>query len=830
MDYAMQEQINQLRIAREQIQFLGVQSQRNAIHNASPYSDKITTHIRQYDELRLYYSLYLQESYITRPAIIQNIDFDLWISTEGCTNLELMCKGNAPYAFDSPEGKIEIHHIGQDYSAPFAELTVNEHNEDSQLLHISREESWRKDKKKEKAFYKERADYWKKRAKRNYPISEHQFKELQIHQFHTQQDYLEELRKTCEVIYTQCDEEDLDYLSDLAGSFAMMRRVGAMTMGEFLKNSQEKKQAGICCTGCKSSDYVLHGSYQTQGERIQRYKCKKCGKVFSPLYKTLISGSKFSFRQWIKFIDCLYNGYTIKQIAKSCDISEHSAHENRTKLFYALKLLNDKVKLYGNVALDETYFPVSFKGNHSNQEGFVMPRAANKRGGENHKRGLSNNLVCVICAIDDNGNSVAKVTGTGPASVAKLNYVLQEHFGEDIFCLYSDKSRTLRKYAETCGLEIKQEKLLCKGTQLTKGTILNRDTYVVNRYLQIINSYHSRLKKFLNRFSGISTKYLSGYLYLFAWKERSKDREPEEAYKELLRIMTAPNHYLSVDEIANDGHLPDAISINDRYRKRISNDLERDKEIYRRYAAGETMTSIGADYGFTKQNVSLIIKKLRRNGMAYRTVYDMEKEQANELVKESTMGEGSKAILMRYDDIYLKKQQWTGTANEFNEQMSKEYGISIQTVKNTVSQMKRILKLRDEIFIYGDTNYRSLRGVYQAIYTDYLELKSQNPGLSFMACTQQLSTQHNFTPHNIGRIINIMTDDTAVDYLSKKRRLTKTETYNRDKAIFIDFLRWTGERKEFCYYAAQKYNLSYKYVYEILKYCLYADPDRYNMV
>ena len=38
-----------------------------------------------------------------------------------------------------------------------------------------------------------------------------------------------------------------------------------------------------------------------------------------------------------------------------------------------------------DVVLDETYLPVSYKGNHSKQMDFVMPRAANERGGENHK-------------------------------------------------------------------------------------------------------------------------------------------------------------------------------------------------------------------------------------------------------------------------------------------------------------------------------------------------------------------------------------------------------------------------------------------------------------
>ncbi len=626
MDYVSRKQLEEIRIVRKKIYDLSVEHQLEEIKRLSPYSDDITKYIKQYNELRLYYSLHLQESYITRPAIIQDINFDLWVSAEGCSNRDLMKKGNAPYLFNAPEGKIELHHIAQDYLAPFVELTLDEHNENSRLLHPSRESSWRKDKNLENAFFTERSEYWKRRAMQDYTVSEFRFEQFPSYHFKKRRQYSEELRKTCEVLYGQCDAEDLDYLSDLAKSFAMMQRLGSTTISEFLKKSREERQTRIACVVCNSTDYILNGTYQTERETVQRYKCQRCGKVFTSFQKSLVSGSSFSFRDWIKFIDCVYNGYTNKQIAKACDISEHTAHDNRIKLFYALRILNDKVKLTGNVVLDETYLPVSYKGNHSKQEDFIMPREANERGGENHERGISDNLVCIICAVDDDGNSVAKVAGIGTTTAGKLRYVLQEHLSGDVLCLYSDKSPVLKSFAESCGIDIKQEKLLKKGTKRAEGVPHTKETFITNRYLQVINSYHSRLKKFLKRFSGTSTKYLSGYLYLFAWKERSKDLEPEDAYRELLQIMTEPNHYLSVEEIMKGGHLPDAHRINQIYRKKISQNSDRDKEIYRRYAEGETMTSIAVDYGLTKQNISLIINKLRKTGMAYRTESDKNTE------------------------------------------------------------------------------------------------------------------------------------------------------------------------------------------------------------
>lgn len=822
-------EVEEFRYIKQRIHHLGIRQQRMEIMKLSPYSADITPQIHIYNELRLYCSLELQESYITRPCLVKDIDFDLWISSENCTNLELMQQGKSPYAFDAPEGRIEIHHIGQRYDAPFVELTLEEHNDNSHLLHSARRESWRSEKSLANAYEQERISYWKRRAKRDYTISDAPVAKLEEYHYKKQQEYSAEIRETCEEIYFQCGVEDLEYLSDLAKSYAMMRRVGATTIGEFLSNVREIRQTEILCPFCKVSDYILSGVYRAQGENIQRYKCKACGKVFTPNRQSLVSGSSFSFRDWIKFIDCLYNGYTLKQIARACDISERTAHDNRTKLFYALKLLNDQVQLKGNVVIDETYLPVSFKGNHS-QDNFIMPRAANNRGGENHQPGITDNLVCIVCAVDDCGNSVAKVAGTGIISAPKLRYVLKQHMGSDIFCLYSDKSRPIHKFAEESGYEIKQEKLLYKDGKLAANVEFNRDTFVINRYLQIVNSYHSRLKKFLSRFAGISTKYLSGYLYLFAWKERNKERESAEVYKELLAVMTEPDNYRSVKDILKEGHLPDAVEISNNYRKKKFIPSERDNEIYRRFAAGESMTSIGKDLGVTKQAISLIVQKFRKNGLAYKTEADKQREQIRKITPQGYIEKSSLDYLIRDYQIYSARMQWEGTADEFNNKMSVKFGLSIQSIKNIVSRMKRFVRLKEEIFVYEDITYRSLEDVYRMIYTDYCALQAANPNLSMNALATALGEKYNFTAQNIYRIIQILTQDIRNDYFVKKRKLSIKETYNRDKALFIDYLRWPGERVDFCYHAAKKYNLSFYYVEEILKYCLYADPERYNMI
>ena len=48
----------------------------------------------------------------------------------------------------------------------------------------------------------------------------------------------------------------------------------------------------------------------------------------------------------------------------------------------------------GVVEMDETFIPLSYKGNHK-KSSFVMPRPSHKRGKQIKKRGISNDQVCI---------------------------------------------------------------------------------------------------------------------------------------------------------------------------------------------------------------------------------------------------------------------------------------------------------------------------------------------------------------------------------------------------------------------------------------------------
>lgn len=85
--------------------------------------------------------------------------------------------------------------------------------------------------------------------------------------------------------------------------------------------------------------------------------------------------------------------------------------------------LHFPIILDGIIEADETFFAISYKGNHSKSKTFAMPRKAHKRGHSTHIRGLSQEKVCVPCAVNRKGLSISKITNTGRVSTRDLHHI-----------------------------------------------------------------------------------------------------------------------------------------------------------------------------------------------------------------------------------------------------------------------------------------------------------------------------------------------------------------------------------------------------------------------
>lgn len=277
----------------------------------------------------------------------------------------------------------------------------------------------------------------------------------------------------------------------------------------------ERFSDGRVCPYCNGNRIVRNG--HRKSDNVQRYLCRCCGKSFIANSNSITSGTRKNYKVWKKYIECMLEGFSVRRTAEICGIHRNTAFAWRHKVLDALQVMLKDTVLSGIVEADETYFPISYKGNHKNSKTFTMPRESRHRGHSVKKSGISFEQVCIPCAIDRKGNSIAKIGKLGKVSNDCLEGILGKSIKDNsIVC--TDKEQAYRKYARKHNHELIQLNM-----HETRKGIYN---------IQHINSYHSLLKSFLYKFKGVSTKYLNNYLIWHSFANCN-----HTAYKEKLRIM-----------------------------------------------------------------------------------------------------------------------------------------------------------------------------------------------------------------------------------------------------------------------------------------------------
>ncbi len=265
-------------------------------------------------------------------------------------------------------------------------------------------------------------------------------------------------------------------------------------MEEYMTN--ERFSNGMFCLHC-GSIHVVRNGHRSDG--TQRYLCRDCRKTFVITSNSIASGTRKDLSVWKRYVSCMMQGLSIRKTAEICGIHRNTAFYWRHKILDAVRSEMDGMVLDGIVEMDEAFFPVSYKGNHKRSKRFSMPRESRRRGGQVHVRGLSREQVCVPCAVNRNGKSIAKASNLGRISAKDVHSVFDGRIDGGA-TIVTDKMNAYVKFANECGNDLVQ----------VKGGKSKRGIYNVQR----VNAYHGILKKFMRNFNGVSTKYLDNYL---AW-------------------------------------------------------------------------------------------------------------------------------------------------------------------------------------------------------------------------------------------------------------------------------------------------------------------------
>ena len=260
----------------------------------------------------------------------------------------------------------------------------------------------------------------------------------------------------------------------------------------------EHQDNASTCPHCHSQNIKRNGKTNNR----QRYLCKTCSKSFMSTFNTPFYRLR-NPEKWLSYFNCMLNSLTVRKSAISCRVTKNTAFLWRHKF---LKLLNiqDNTHLSGIVEMDETLFRYSEKGSRK------LSHRRHKRGGEQAGRGRAKgDWIAVLVAQDRQRNTFDKYleSSTGEA----FYQLLKGHIDKDsVIC--SDGFRSYNVLAKKLGMGH-------KAINLSKGIRVIEKVF----HIQNVNSYHSRLHGWMNRFHGVATKYLDNYLSWFRFFESNSN-------------------------------------------------------------------------------------------------------------------------------------------------------------------------------------------------------------------------------------------------------------------------------------------------------------------
>lgn len=312
-----------------------------------------------------------------------------------------------------------------------------------------------------------------------------------------------------------------------------------------------------CCIKCGSANYKKNGYTSTS---MQRYRCKDCNSSWSENYGDSLRYTHLSEDTWKEMLRGFVEELSISKIAKNCDLSTKTVWLAKTKVNQALMTLYGYTEMFnGQTQADEYYTRAAFKGKRD-PEFFIytlrrMPRhhytyyekiewlenagLYDKLQREEPeflqellsdepkmKRGISNEQICILTLVDQNGKLYLEPVSVGRLEKAMAKAKLKPKFTPDKSNVFvTDDHNAYNRVLYGTG---------------AKHEVVSASRHTNGKYnLATVNSVHSALSRYMDPKSGkvFNTKYLDLTLILFWWLQKNKDRTTNQKVQMLWDIM-----------------------------------------------------------------------------------------------------------------------------------------------------------------------------------------------------------------------------------------------------------------------------------------------------
>ncbi|MGE5553997.1 MAG: transposase [Betaproteobacteria bacterium] len=158
-----------------------------------------------------------------------------------------------------------------------------------------------------------------------------------------------------------------------------------------------RKEGGLKCPRCGAGPAEVRRWGRFMGR--QRYRCRGCGRTFTPMTGTPQAYSKHQ-EKWEELGRCLAEMLTVRQTAERLRIAPSTAFRWRHRVLAALAG-EPRPVLRGIVGVVEAYYPECHKGERK------LPRLARRREMD-YTFLLRREAVCVILARDREGRGLVE--------------------------------------------------------------------------------------------------------------------------------------------------------------------------------------------------------------------------------------------------------------------------------------------------------------------------------------------------------------------------------------------------------------------------------------
>jgi len=227
------------------------------------------------------------------------------------------------------------------------------------------------------------------------------------------------------------------------------------------------------------------------GNGIQRYRCKGCGKTFTPITGTIFDSHKISISEWMEYCLNIFRYVSINADSWNNRNAFTTSRYWLEKLFLVLEHYTEDIILDGRVWFDETFYSVRSDDIQVKEDG-TKPR------------GLSKNQLCIGVACTKN-RILCMLEGTGQPTARKAYMTFGSHITEGSTLVHDE--------GKAHGMLIEKLHLISESYDSSEIKKLSDKDNPLNR----VNEVHARLKSFLHAHTSFDRDTLQGYLNLFSF-------------------------------------------------------------------------------------------------------------------------------------------------------------------------------------------------------------------------------------------------------------------------------------------------------------------------